>query len=193
MDAAEDEFLRVRLDGAVMESIAAAAGVSKTTLYGRYPSKEALFRALLEERIEAWSQENRRYDYLLSDDLHERLRSHARVLVLAMGSERSRRLEQLVESGSDGFPEFARVVHETTIGYMLRYLAGEIASRPEQARALGKDPYRIAELFVALLYGWRRLQDGFRPVSETEATSIANDAVDLIFARTSRAYDVPKS
>src|SRR5437868_4373942 len=66
MDAAEEEFLRARLDGAVMESIAAAAGVSKTTVYGRYPTKEALFRALLEERIEAWSQENRRYDHLLS-------------------------------------------------------------------------------------------------------------------------------
>src|SRR5437870_4181778 len=67
MDAAEDEFLRVRLDGAVMESIATAAGVSKTTLYGRYPTKEGLFRALLEARIEAWSRENRRYDYMLSD------------------------------------------------------------------------------------------------------------------------------
>lgn len=37
-----------------MEAVAAEAGVSKGTLYARYPSKSDLFRAIVTERLAAW-------------------------------------------------------------------------------------------------------------------------------------------
>src|SRR5262245_58023704 len=54
LDAALELFLERGYDGASMEAIASAAGVTKPVVYACFPGKEELFRALLareEERI----------------------------------------------------------------------------------------------------------------------------------------------
>ncbi len=45
LDAAEELILTQGLRATTMEAIAKAAGVAKPTLYGRFPNKEAVFRA----------------------------------------------------------------------------------------------------------------------------------------------------
>ena len=45
------EFLQHGYGGASMSQIIQTAGVSKTTLYSRFSSKEALFRAIVEQQI----------------------------------------------------------------------------------------------------------------------------------------------
>ena len=47
LDAARTLFLEAGYDGVNLERIAAAAGLSRQTLYNRFGSKEALFRAML--------------------------------------------------------------------------------------------------------------------------------------------------
>src|SRR5579872_6188940 len=47
MDGARQVFLSAGFDGASMNDIARAAGVSKGTLYAYFDSKEALFEALI--------------------------------------------------------------------------------------------------------------------------------------------------
>lgn len=49
MDAAARTFSRLGYRGARMEDVAEEAGVAKGLLYQHFPSKEALFRALMEE------------------------------------------------------------------------------------------------------------------------------------------------
>src|SRR5882724_11293389 len=44
---ARDEFFRSGFEGARMDTIADADGVSKSTLYERYPTKQALLRAVI--------------------------------------------------------------------------------------------------------------------------------------------------
>lgn len=54
LDAAFDLFLERGYEGTSMEAVAKAAGVSKPVVYACYPSKEELFKALLqreEERV----------------------------------------------------------------------------------------------------------------------------------------------
>ena len=48
LDAALEQFVEHGYRGTSMEAIAEAAGVSKPVVYECYPSKEKLFRALLE-------------------------------------------------------------------------------------------------------------------------------------------------
>ncbi|MCP1326360.1 TetR/AcrR family transcriptional regulator [Halomonas sp. 707D4] len=48
LDAALDEFARLGFEGARVEAIALAAGLSKAGFYAHFDSKEALFEALLE-------------------------------------------------------------------------------------------------------------------------------------------------
>ena len=70
-------FLELGYDGVAMENIAAATGVSKGTLYARYPSKEALFTTVIHDRVKQWSLISARQDHRLTDDIAERLHHHA--------------------------------------------------------------------------------------------------------------------
>ena len=49
--AAAEEFGRVGLDGANIDAISIAAGFAKGTIYNYFPSKEALFLAVVEEAV----------------------------------------------------------------------------------------------------------------------------------------------
>ncbi|EGD53591.1 TetR/AcrR family transcriptional regulator [Gordonia neofelifaecis] len=51
--AAADEFATEGIRRASMDAVAQAAGVSRSTLYRRFPSKDALFRAVALETFEA--------------------------------------------------------------------------------------------------------------------------------------------
>jgi AcrR family transcriptional regulator len=52
LDAAVEVFAERGYERATIDEIAAAAGLSKGTLYWHFPSKAALFQALLEDRID---------------------------------------------------------------------------------------------------------------------------------------------
>src|SRR6201991_1278195 len=51
--AAIEEFLAAGFDATSMDRIAARAGVSKRTVYNHFPSKEALFAAILHQLWDA--------------------------------------------------------------------------------------------------------------------------------------------
>lgn len=57
LSAAKDLFLDVGDEATSMEAVAQAAGVSKRTLYARHSTKEALMEAVLEDRVQRWSNE----------------------------------------------------------------------------------------------------------------------------------------
>ena len=52
LDAARSRFVAAGFDGTTMEAIAAQAGVTKATLYLRYPDKGALPRAVIGGTVE---------------------------------------------------------------------------------------------------------------------------------------------
>src|SRR3546814_6748914 len=71
-----------------MESVAASAGIPKTTLYKRYADKRELLNAVLVDRVSSWSKVSSRTDRNISDDLSARLKSRtATMLVWATKSE----------------------------------------------------------------------------------------------------------
>ena len=49
LDAAVAEFRSAGYEATTMDRVAAAAGVSKRTVYNHFPSKDALFLRILEE------------------------------------------------------------------------------------------------------------------------------------------------
>lgn len=57
LEAALEQFYRVGFSAAKIEEIARAAGVTVGTVYRYFPSKEALFRAVVERHLDAsWSR-----------------------------------------------------------------------------------------------------------------------------------------
>jgi len=179
--AAAEYFLAVGFEAVSMEAVAARAGVSKGTLYARYPTKAALLHAVIEERVAAWSLEAGRHDHLLPTDLEARLRYHAKTIIRAFANDEVRALETLV-SGPGVSPDLARDFHEIGQRFTIRMLADEIASGTRNDAVPARDPGRIAQMLVAMLYGLFHLEENSGVVSEKTALEFADRSVDVLFA-----------
>ncbi len=165
-----------------METLAAKAGVSKGTLYARYPSKEELLRAVVKDRVEIWSVDNGRNDHLLTDDLEQRLRHHARTIVTSLGAEEVRGFAKLVSGASRTLPQVARALYETGYRYTMQMLADEIARGTRNDPVPARDPQGAAEMLMDTLYGWRQIEELAHEVSEDEAVAFAERAIDFLLA-----------
>lgn len=178
---AAEYFLAVGFEAASMEGLAARAGVSKGTLYARYPTKGALAHAVIEERVAAWSAESSRHNHLLPTDFEARLRYHAKNILRAFAQDDIRAFRNLL-NGSGVPSELGREFHEVGQGFAIRMLADEIASCTRNDPVPARHPERIARMLVAMLYGWFNLEENLGPVSAEKANDFADQAVDVLMA-----------
>ncbi|MDE2404730.1 MAG: TetR/AcrR family transcriptional regulator [Sphingomonadales bacterium] len=71
--AATAMFTSAGYEATSIDAIARRAGIPKTTLYKRYPDKQALLRAVIQEQIRVWSQASARPDVEIGLDLRSQL------------------------------------------------------------------------------------------------------------------------
>jgi TetR/AcrR family transcriptional regulator, mexJK operon transcriptional repressor len=181
LSAATDQFLSAGFEAAAMEVIAAQAGVSKGTLYARFSTKEALLHAVIEDHVADWSAEAGRDDHLLPPALEDRLRYHARTIMRSFSNAEIRAFERLVR-GPGVAREVAKDFYETAQRFAVRVLAREIEEGTKPDPVPARNPERVAEMLIAMLYGWFHLEEGVRTIPEAEALAYADQAVDLLFA-----------
>lgn len=180
LTAAANHFLVDGFDGSSMEAIAADAGVSKGTLYSRYPHKEALLKAFVEDRINIWSIA--RHNGKVRDDLKSRLKHHAETVLIRGISPEIRALDRLL-MGTSGRPrEALRVLYEAGYRGMLAIFEADIQECSGREGAPAADPRRVARLLMATLTGWFRVEHAERTVSRAEAIRFAHYAVDVLMA-----------
>jgi TetR/AcrR family transcriptional regulator, mexJK operon transcriptional repressor len=177
---ARNEFSKSGYEAARMDNIAAAAGVSKGTLYCRYPTKEALLRAVIAEQVATWSKNWQPEPDSVPADLRQRLKQRAHGLMEYLCSGKLEVLERLGAGGP--FVEELRrmrseVGHQRTVEVIARDIVDGTPDQPIQRRAA----LRLAEALVAMLYGWWRARQEFRRVTREEAFAYADYAVDLLF------------
>src|SRR5262245_26635263 len=108
--AAVEAFLQHGFDGTTMEGIARAAGISKRTLYARYPDKHALFAAVVTTPL--MHQPHRDPDFEVTpDDLEAGLMAIARAALARALDPEIVRLGRMAMAEAKRFPEFARSAH----------------------------------------------------------------------------------
>jgi TetR/AcrR family transcriptional regulator, mexJK operon transcriptional repressor len=179
--AAREQFLAAGFDATPMEAVAAAARVSKGTLYVRYPTKESLLRAVVEEQVAVWREEYCK-DLPLPDDLRERLLCHARKTMEALGSEKLRAFEKLVWGTAKPTGELAQLLYEAVLQQEIKRIAEDIADYTRNDPVPARNPARVAEMVLATLYGWYRTHQIVRRISAEEARAYAEHAVEVLFA-----------
>jgi AcrR family transcriptional regulator len=105
-EAAVATFLEHGYDGASMEAIARAAGITKQTLYSRYADKRAVFVDVIPWAMSRHdeSDSTTRID---SGDLRESLVSIARMALARSTDPEIVRLQRIAMNESARFPEFA--------------------------------------------------------------------------------------
>ena len=122
LDGARRCFLAQGFDGASMNDIVVAAGVSKGTVYAYFPSKEKLFAAMVfedkrrhAERLAVLGDETR--------PVAEVLRDVALRLVTLFQTPESLAYFRLVIAASAKFPEIGRTFYEAGPAYSIEKMA----------------------------------------------------------------------
>lgn len=152
LQGALNEFLKTGYGGTSMRQIVAALGVSKTTIYSRYPSKEALFRAIITRQIERLASNTALHE----EDWPEigiALRSYAnRTLEISLSGE-LREVNRLIYSESQRFPELGVAAAERTeLG--ITQIADFIDNCADRDGVPVRNTRGVAEAFIFMLRGW---------------------------------------
>jgi len=149
LDAARGQFIAKGFHGASLDAIAEAAGFSKGVVYSQFGSKNELFFALLEERIEQRQQHNRQLAASLSGP--EGLEAMARDAI-GLSAENLAWQALLLEFRAHAARDAALndrygALHRRTIAHVSEVLAG-ICERGGSPPPL--PPATLATLFLAI-------------------------------------------
>lgn len=149
LDAALDLFLSNGYERTSIESIAAAAGMAKRTVYARYADKTTLFKAALTRAIEEWIVPVDVLREAEVNDLEQTLLRIGRILVTNVLRPSGQRLLRLTNAVSGQMPEIAAFNVQKGTEPTLAYLAGLF----ERRLGLTSDAADAAEAFIDLVVG----------------------------------------
>lgn len=180
--AAREAFLNLGFEAASMETIAAAANVSKSTLYSRYAAKDALLRAVVEAQIADWTAERNRVRGPKPSDFKRRLVFHARDLLESLGWEGVRAFERVLRDTNGPAGDLARALYETAYQQAVDDLTQQIILGCRDYPTPPRDPARVAEMLIAMISGWHSVHDLIQPITPDAADAYVEHAVDVLFA-----------
>ena len=148
--AAVETFLEYGYDGTKMETVAQAAGITKTTLYSRYPDKRALVLA-----VSAWAltrlERDEHVSEPLPDDLAGALTVTARAILARSVDPDIARLNRMAIAESARFPEFAASSQAVTWTPRIRVIM-DLLRRHQSAGAIAVEDIELAaEQFFAMV------------------------------------------
>jgi TetR/AcrR family transcriptional repressor of mexJK operon len=151
LDASRELFLEIGYADTSMDLVAQRARVSKTTLYTRFPSKEALFAAT----IKAECQRRMPMDEGALEGLpiEEALRRIARQFIDLVSSPEAVRVEQIVTAEAGRFPEAAETFLREGPYRVKAMVASFFAHAAERGLLAVDDPLFVATQFLMSLKG----------------------------------------
>ena len=153
LQIALDEFLERGYGGASLTRIVEKAGISKTTLYSRYGSKEELFRAIIYSQINRIDPGSLLQIDSKDCDLAQGLKSYAnRMLELNLQGEMLA-VNKLINSEAARFPELGAAAAERTRLGIAR-IADFIERCAQAEGASCNNAELVAQAFIMMLRGW---------------------------------------
>ena len=160
MEGARQVFLSAGFDGASMNDIARAAGVSKGTLYAYFNSKDELFEAII--RAEKAQSAERLCAFRREGDVREMLTDFGVRLLHRMCEPGTLALARVVIAAAEKFPNVGRALYEAGPLYGATRLAAELENLEKSGALKVPDPERAAWQFVDLCqsYVYKRVLFG---------------------------------
>ncbi len=148
LKAARELFLEVGADVASMDVVAAAAGVSKGTLYARFISKDALIAAVIDDLLEQMDKRASATNHLLPSELEPRLKEYARRLVEVFGWTDYHHLDRLMATASRINPDLKNRCDRVALAGYVETLADEMERAAGMQGQSGVDWHSMAQLLV---------------------------------------------
>lgn len=185
LEGARTVFLRDGFEGASVDDIAAAAGVSKATLYAYFPDKRVLFVEVAKGECQRQADEAEALVALTAPP-EVVLPVAARRIVDFLLSDFGRSTFRICVAEAERFPELGQEFYATGPGLLNEristYLSGAVARGELVIEDIQLAAAQFAELckadiFPCVCFGIKR------DFSETDRDRVANGAVEMFLAR----------
>ncbi|GAA0597694.1 TetR/AcrR family transcriptional regulator [Craurococcus roseus] len=191
LDAAGELFLGQGFAAVSMDAVARQAGASKATLYAHFPSKDALFAAMVAERCDRMAAEAAALAGHGDDGPEAALRRLCRTVLAFLVAPATLAIQRIVQAEAGRVPRLAEAFFAAGPAAGRDRLAGWIAEEQRSGRLRADaDPFEAAGHLGALLRGdlWLRAGLGVPPAPDVDAVDRAAAAAASVFLR---AYGVP--
>lgn len=158
VESACQVFLKSGYRAATVDAIAARAGVSKTTIYTRFPSKREMFAAVIRRECYAYAERMTLAEQTPSENLRASLRHVGCTLLEIMLLPRNLAIWRLIIAEMNRFPELGKVFYESgptvTFANLSSFLDGCSAAGELRIADSGV----AAQQFVSLIRGELQLR-----------------------------------
>lgn len=153
LDRAIDHFLESGFERATIEAIAADVGMTKRTVYARYPDKAALFRAALRRAIERFAISQKTIEATRAPCLEQTLTNIAMLRIDLVATSEGLKLQRIINTESYRFPDIFTTYYEIaarpTVEFLTRLLRDETAA----GRLALDNPELAAGTFMSMVVG----------------------------------------
>jgi TetR/AcrR family transcriptional regulator, mexJK operon transcriptional repressor len=151
LDAALDHFLDKGFELATIEAIAQNVGMTKRTVYARYPDKVSLFRAAIDLAIERYSVPQDRIEATDCGDIEKTLINIARLRVDQVMTPNGLKLQRIINTESYRFPEIFNVAFEQGAMPTIQFMASILERETRAGRLALPDAERAATTFMSMV------------------------------------------
>ncbi|QIG79348.1 TetR/AcrR family transcriptional regulator [Stakelama tenebrarum] len=175
-----DLFLEKGYEGATMDDVAAALGMSKRTIYSYYDDKEALFRAVVSRAIADYTVDREALERLRSDDLRETLMRVGRLRISNMANRNAIGLQRILTAQAAQFPDLFRQAFEEGVGPTIAFLIALLRDHAGRGEIKVENPRLAATTFLSMTAGGavRTMVSG-QPLSQDDIEERLRFSVDL--------------
>jgi TetR/AcrR family transcriptional regulator, mexJK operon transcriptional repressor len=190
MSAAAQVFLERGYPGTSVDDVAAAAGVSKRTVYNVFADKEGLFRAIIGDAIATAERFSAQFAASTTEttEAAAALTTLARELAALVLSGRVVPLRRLLIGEARRFPEFAAEYYERAPGRVMAAVAEALRAFDERGVLRIDDADLAAEHFAFLAIGASLDRALFEPDTDAAGADAAVERAERGAAAFLRAY-----
>lgn len=178
LDAARDVFVKHGYRAVSMDQVAAAAGVSKVTIYNHFADKKTLFTHVIVEAIDTADSDQPLTADRIGDDLEAGMREIGSEIVRAVLDPRIVRMRRTIIGEADEFPDLAQTWYERSVQSTYDELAGLFGELTGQGRLEVPDPMVAAQQFLWLVLSVPMNRAMFHHVDKPLSGSEVNQYVD---------------
>jgi len=152
LDHALDHFLDKGFEQATIEAIAADVGMTKRTVYARYPDKASLFRAAVRRAIERYQISDERIRATeVEGDLVQTLTNIAMLRIDLVSSPQGLKLQRIIQTESYRFPEIFTDTYELGALPTIQFLAELLRRETETGQLAIDHAFAAANAFVSMV------------------------------------------
>lgn len=189
LDTARQMFLERGYDATSLDDVAAASGVSKTTVYNNFGDKETLFSAVVLSVTERAEQIISKLGVTLTghEPIAERLTTVARALAYGVLNPAVVQLRRLAISEALRFPDIVTAYWDSAPARTLALLTESFTRLADRGELDVDDPATAAALFAYSVLGPHQDQALLQP-NRPLTRSDLDEHVDKVIAAFLRAY-----